>query len=91
MHNYHHTGEGVNSSPCSDIYPGAIGGSEPETQAVSNELIRLGPSLLALVTLHSYGNLWMFSWGNTIDHEGVTCERTDDWEELVKEIKIILK
>jgi len=75
--------DGVSNLPCSDIYCGPTGGSEPETQAVQNELIRIGASVLAMVTIHSYGNMWMFPWGNTVDFAGQVCERADDHDEMV--------
>jgi len=76
--------DGVSHSPCSDIFCGASGGSEPETQAVQNELNRLGPNVLAMVTVHSYGNMWMFPWGNTVNFAGVTCQRAADHDELMR-------
>jgi len=76
--------DGVSHLPCSDIYCGSAGGSEPETAAVQNELIRLGPTLLAAVTVHSYGNMWMFPWGNTVNHAGQTCQRADDHNDLMR-------
>jgi carboxypeptidase A2 len=76
--------EGVSHSPCSDTYCGPSGGSEPETRAVQSELVRLGSSLLASVTVHSYGNMWMFPWGNTVGHAGRVCERASDHAELMR-------
>jgi carboxypeptidase A2 len=76
--------EGVSHQPCGDTYCGPSGGSEPETQAVQTELRRLGPSLLATVTVHAYGNMWMFPWGNTVNHAGQTCERAADHDELMR-------
>jgi hypothetical protein len=76
--------EGVSHQPCQETYCGSTGGSEPETRAVQNELIRLGPTLLATVTIHSYGNMWMFPWGNTINHAGQTCQLADDHAELMR-------
>ncbi len=39
--------------------------------------------VIAWVTLHAYGNMWMFPWGNTVNHDGNTCERTEDYGDLV--------
>jgi len=75
--------DGVSTSPCSEIFCGPSAGSEVETQAVSNELKRLGPDLLGLVTLHSYGQMFMFPWGTTVNHAGNVCERTDDHDQLM--------
>lgn len=75
--------EGVSILPCAETYCGPSGGSEPETQATQNEFLRLAPTLAAMITIHSYGNMWMFPWGNTINYEGNVCERSDDYDELV--------
>jgi len=75
--------DGVSHSACSDIFCGPSAGSEPETVAVSNELRRLGPSLLASVTVHSYGNMWMFPWGNTVNFAGATCELAADHADMM--------
>jgi len=75
--------EGVSHVPCGQTYCGPNGGSEPETQAVQQELDHLAPVLLAMVTIHSYGNMWMFPWGNTIDYAGVTCERATDHADMM--------
>lgn len=69
--------------PCGETYCGPRGGSELETQAVQTELVRLGPTLAALVTIHAYGNMWMFPWGNTVDFAGAVCERADDYDDVV--------
>jgi carboxypeptidase A2 len=76
--------EGVSHSPCSETFCGPSGGSEPETQSVSAELNRLGSSLLATVTVHAYGQMWMFPWGNTVNHAGRVCERAADHDDLMK-------
>jgi len=77
------TADGVSFLPCSDLFCGPSGGSEPETVSVQNELIRLGPTLASTITVHSYGNMWMFPWGNTVNFAGAVCERADDHAELV--------
>jgi carboxypeptidase A2 len=76
--------EGVSHSACSDTYCGPTGGSEPETQATQNEFNRLASTLVAITTIHAYGNMWMFPWGNTINYNGFTCERTADYDELMR-------
>jgi len=76
--------EGVSHLPCAETYCGPSGGSEPETKAVQAELVRLGPNVLASVTVHAYGNMWMFPWGNTVNHAGQTCERASDHAELMR-------
>jgi carboxypeptidase A2 len=75
--------DGVSFDPCAQTFCGPSAGSEPETVVVSAELVRLGSTLAATVTVHSYGEMWMFPWGNTIDYAGVTCERSADHAELM--------
>jgi carboxypeptidase A2 len=75
--------DGVSFEPCAETYCGPSAGSEQETQFVQNELVRLGPSLLASVTLHAYGNMWMFPWGNTVDYAGTQCQLADDHADLM--------
>jgi murein tripeptide amidase MpaA len=75
--------EGVSHSPCAENFCGESGGSEPETQATSAELNRIGSTVAAVVTVHSYGYMWMFPWGNTIDYAGRTCQRSDDHDEVM--------
>jgi len=76
--------EGISTNPCAETFCGPTGGSEPETQGVQAELVRRGPTVLASVTVHSYGNMWMFPWGNTVNHAGQTCERASDHAELMR-------
>jgi len=76
--------DGVSFLPCSDLFCGTSGGSEPETQNVQNELNRLGSTLVSTITVHAYGNMWMFPWGNTVNFAGTTCQRADDHAELMR-------
>jgi len=76
--------DGVSHLPCGETYCGPNAASEPETVVVQNEMKRVGPTLEALITMHSYGNLWMFPWGNTVNFAGQTCERTSDHAELMR-------
>ena len=75
----------MSTNPCSDLYCGDSAGSELETQLVQNEAARLAAErkIPGWVTIHSYGYMWMFPWGNTINHAGQVCERADDHEEMV--------
>jgi carboxypeptidase A2 len=75
--------DGVSFLPCDETYCGPSGGSEPETQAVSAELVRVGSTLGATVTLHAYGNMWMFPWGNTVNYDGRQCDLADDHADLM--------
>ncbi|ELU08971.1 hypothetical protein CAPTEDRAFT_222664 [Capitella teleta] len=83
-HDYNWGEEGVSHSPCSDLYCGESGASELETQAVQDEITRVNglSGIQVLMTFHSYGNMWMHPWGNTINFNGVTCERADDHDDM---------
>jgi carboxypeptidase A2 len=77
--------EGVSDNPCSDLYCGPEGASEPETQAVQSEAARLAPRTIpAWVTIHSYGRMWMHPWGHTVDNAGRTCQRATDHDEMFR-------
>jgi len=56
---------GGSSNPCSDVYSGQYGESEPETQALAVFLRHNGPHIAAYLTLHSYGQMWLYPWGYT--------------------------
>lgn len=76
--------EGVSTNPCQETFCGASAASEPETRAVQTQLNNLGSTITAMVTVHSYGNMWMFPWGNTVNHAGSVCERASDHAELMR-------
>ncbi|MGL5809505.1 MAG: M14 family zinc carboxypeptidase [Nocardioides sp.] len=72
-------GVGTSTDPCAQTYRGTAAGSEPETQALESLMTALfadqrGPNITdaapsttvgAMTTLHSYGNLVLFPWGQT--------------------------
>ncbi|CAL8071091.1 unnamed protein product [Orchesella dallaii] len=75
---YQFGGEGTSSVPCSDIFKGNEALSESETKALSDYIQRLVAdetvNVLAYLTFHSYGQLWLTPWGYTAgaypeDHE----------------------
>jgi carboxypeptidase A2 len=75
--------DGASHQPCGETYCGPSAGSELETQAISTYLQTVGADTPAMLTLHSYGNMWMFPWGNTVDYAGDVCQRTDDHADLM--------
>ncbi|ESO11534.1 hypothetical protein HELRODRAFT_185234 [Helobdella robusta] len=75
--------EGSSSSECSETYKGPSAGSEPETTVVSNELKRIASHTIVMLTMHSYGNMYMLPFGNTINYTGKVCERSKDHDELM--------
>jgi carboxypeptidase T len=74
-------GDGSSSYPCDQVYHGPGQASEPETQAIQNEMASLFPDRRGraltdtvpvtasgvFITLHSYGELDLFPWGFTPD------------------------
>jgi len=76
--------DGISFNPCSETFCGPSAGSEPEIVVQSAELVRLAPILIGVVTVHSYGNYFMFSYGTTVNNAGVVCERTSDHAELMR-------
>jgi len=82
--NFRWGAEGVSHNPCGETYCGPSGASEPETQAVQAEIQRRASSLHTVTTVHSYGNMWMFPWGNTVNHQGRVCDRVSDHAELMR-------
>jgi len=64
---FHWGGESTSSSPCSDLFKGPAAFSEPETIAVRNAIkkIQEDATIWAYLTLHSYAQQWLLSWGYT--------------------------
>ncbi|ESN91053.1 hypothetical protein HELRODRAFT_90476, partial [Helobdella robusta] len=56
---------GASADPCSESYAGPKANSEPETRAVTKFILSKGPIWDLFITLHSYGQIWMSSWGYT--------------------------
>ncbi|XP_053401682.1 carboxypeptidase B-like [Mercenaria mercenaria] len=56
---------GGSTDPCSDIYSGSYKGSEPETANIVNYLLNYGSEFDAYLTVHSYGQMWLYPWGYT--------------------------
>eukprot|EP00095_Tigriopus_kingsejongensis_P000349 maker-scaffold1125_size61249-snap-gene-0.11 protein:Tk00349 transcript:maker-scaffold1125_size61249-snap-gene-0.11-mRNA-1 annotation:"carboxypeptidase b" len=56
-------GIGASDQPCKDTYKGANANSEPEVRAASKALLSLRNSVRVAISLHSYGQLWLTSWG----------------------------
>ena len=67
------------------MYSGPSSGSEPETIATSNELIRLGTQLKAAVSFHSYGEMVLHPYGYTDNGQ---CIIAPDSEDLVSCVKL---
>ena len=81
--------EGVSPNPCSETYGGTGGNSEPEMQALDSILEQYSSRQRAYITIHTYGYMWMHSWGNTVDNAGEVCERTPDHDDLVRSVILL--
>jgi len=60
-------GESTSANPCSDLFKGPSAFSEPETIAVRDAIHRIQDeaTIWAYITLHSYAQQWLLSWGYT--------------------------
>jgi len=54
---------GTSTNPCSEIYQGPSPLSEPECLAHANFINAHNDSFYAYLTLHSYGENWIYPWG----------------------------
>ena len=81
-------GNGASSDPCSyQIYKGSAGNSEMETKAIGKFICSIAHRLYAMVTVHMFGELVLFPWGNTKtkgDKNKANCELAADHNELVR-------
>ncbi|XP_055841090.1 carboxypeptidase B-like [Episyrphus balteatus] len=61
-----HWGElGASNLPCDDTFRGPTAFSEPETQIMRNELLKLNGRAKFYLTIHAYGNYLLYPWGWT--------------------------
>ena len=65
-----------------DNFGGPSPASEPETRAIQAEAVRLGGDLIAWVTVHSFSQLWLTSWGHT--DENWECALPIDYDDVVR-------
>jgi carboxypeptidase A2 len=61
---FHWGTSGISHEPCSQIYCGSGPASEPEVESVQREMVRLGSNVLASLTLHAYGRMMLFPYGD---------------------------
>lgn len=64
---------------CSDVYSGSQAFSEKESQAVETFIMNNRQNMMAYLTYHSYGQMWLYPWG-------FTSSLPSDWQELVSSI-----
>ncbi|CAG2107277.1 unnamed protein product [Medioppia subpectinata] len=62
---FHWGGEGSSRDPCEENYSGPKPFSEPESRAVSSLIVDNKHRLMAYITLHSYGQWFLYPWGWT--------------------------
>lgn len=62
-----HYGVGASTNPCSEVYQGTQAFSEPETQALRDNMLSVssGGNLRLMLALHSYGQVLLYPWGWT--------------------------
>jgi hypothetical protein len=56
---------GGSTNPCFDTFSGDSPGSEAETANIVNFLRQNGQNIDAYLTVHSYGQMWLYPWGFT--------------------------
>lgn len=57
---------GSSEDPCSVEYSGITALSEPESMALSNVMRMNQGNIVSYISLHAYGQLWMYPWGYTL-------------------------
>lgn len=67
---------GGSTNVCSDVYSGSQAFSEKESQAVETFIMANRQNMMAYLTYHSYGQMWLYPWG-------YTSSLPADWQELV--------
>jgi len=58
-------GVGASNQSCSDSYSGPFAASEPEVKAAAGVVMRHRNNIRVSLSLHSYGQKWLTSWGFT--------------------------
>ncbi|CAD5205886.1 unnamed protein product [Bursaphelenchus okinawaensis] len=62
---FHFSAGGASTYPCSEIYHGRTAFSEPESRAIRDYVLKLGPRrLVAFVSLHAYSQLVIYPYSN---------------------------
>jgi len=81
-------GPGSSTDVCSFTYRGSSPASELETKAVQREGVRLGPTLLTSIHIHTYGQYWLIPWA-AADERGGLCVYARDHADMVSRLQII--
>jgi hypothetical protein len=65
---------GGSRDPCAQTYSGVGAFSEPESQAVKHFLEDSGIDFISYLTVHSYGQMWLYSNRKIVDTAStLTC------------------
>lgn len=67
---------GGSTNVCSDVYSGKSAFSEAESRAVESFILNNNKDMIAYLTYHSYGEMWLYPWG-------YTSALPVDWQDLV--------
>jgi len=57
--------DGASANPCAETYRGASAGSTPEIQSITNFISNIPNGVAWFLDVHSYGSMFMSSWGFT--------------------------
>lgn len=61
----HHWGTDQNAAnPCSLLFEGPYPFSEPEVRVIRDAVLRQLDRTALYITLHSFGNMLLYAWGN---------------------------
>nr|XP_022345038.1 carboxypeptidase B-like [Crassostrea virginica] len=72
---------GGSTNVCSDVYSGSQPFSEKESQAVETFILNNRQNMMAYLTYHSYGQMWLYPWG-------YTSALPADWQDLDAAAKV---
>uniref|UniRef100_A0A1I7S612 Zinc carboxypeptidase A 1 n=1 Tax=Bursaphelenchus xylophilus TaxID=6326 RepID=A0A1I7S612_BURXY len=62
---FHFSAGGASTYPCSEIFHGRNAFSEPESKAIRDAVLKLGPQrLVAFISLHAYSQLVIYPYSN---------------------------
>ena len=68
MQNKTFSGPYRDTDECSEGYSGPFPFSEPETRNMRDYLVQLRPTPIVAIALHSFSQLWLYSYGDVENH-----------------------
>jgi hypothetical protein len=60
---FENKGIGASPDPCHSMYAGSAANSEIEVKTISDYILSIKSSLIAYLSFHNYGQLWMSPYG----------------------------